>query len=111
MKRDLILRLAGTAWAVLMLVSLSSCEKIYDDLEACPHGVALRFVYDYNMEYANAFPKQVDCMTLYVYDKENRYVATHVVTADSLPVSADLAPWSDVHDDVMAIPNMDISSA
>ena len=34
-----------------------------------------------------------------------------VVTADSLPVSADLAPWSDVHDDVMAIPNMDISSA
>lgn len=84
MKRDLILRLAGTAWAVLMLVSLSSCEKIYDDLEACPHGVALRFVYDYNMEYANAFPKQVDCLTLCVYDDENRHVVTHVVTADSL---------------------------
>ncbi|MDE5638184.1 MAG: FimB/Mfa2 family fimbrial subunit [Odoribacter sp.] len=67
-----------------MLVSLSSCEKIYDNLEACPHGVSLRFVYDYNMEYANAFPKQVDCLTLYVYDKEDRYVATHVVTADSL---------------------------
>lgn len=84
MKRDLILWLAGTACAVLMLVSLSSCEKIYDNLEACPHGVSLRFVYDYNMEYANAFPKQVDCLTLYVYDEEDRYVATHVVTADSL---------------------------
>lgn len=84
MKRDMILRLAGAACAALMLVSLSSCEKIYDDLEACPHGVSLRFVYDYNMEYANAFPKQVDCLTLYVYDNEGRYVATHVVTADSL---------------------------
>ena len=84
MKRDMMLRWSGMVCAFLMLVSLSSCEKIYDDLEACPHGVSLRFVYDYNMAYANAFPKKVDCLTLYVYDSEDNYVATHVVTADSL---------------------------
>ena len=84
MKRDMMLRWSGMACAFLMLVSLSSCEKIYDDLEACPHGVSLRFVYDYNMADANAFPKKVDCLTLYVYDSEDNYVATHVVTADSL---------------------------
>lgn len=79
-----MLWLAGMACTFLMLVSLSSCEKIYDDLEACPHGVSLRFVYDYNLLYANAFPGNVDCLTLYVYDDEGRYVATHVVEADSL---------------------------
>lgn len=84
MKRDMMLRWSGMVCAFLMLVSLSSCEKIYDDLEACPHGVSLRFVYDYNMAYANAFPQKVDCLTLYVYDSEDHYVATHVVTADSL---------------------------
>ena len=84
MKRDMMLRWSGMVCAFLMLVSLSSCEKIYDDLEACPHGVSLRFVYDYNMAYANAFPQKVDCLTLYVYDIEDHYVATHVVTADSL---------------------------
>lgn len=35
---------------------LSSCHGIYNDLEPCSQGVRLRFVYDYNMEYANAFP-------------------------------------------------------
>ncbi len=84
MKRDMMLRWTGRAVAFLMLVALSSCEKIFDDLEACPHGVSLRFVYDYNLEFANAFPKKVDCLTLYVYDAEDNYVATHVVTADSL---------------------------
>ena len=79
-----MLRWTGRAVAFLMLVALSSCEKIYDDLEPCPHGVSLRFVYDYNLLFANAFPKSVDCLTLYVYDSEDNYVATHVVTADSL---------------------------
>ena len=43
---------------------LSSCHGIYNDLEPCTRGVRLRFVYDYNMEYANAFHSQVDCLAL-----------------------------------------------
>lgn len=50
-------------------IALPSCEKLYEDLDPCPHGVSLRFIYDYNMEWANAFPKQVDCLTLYIYDE------------------------------------------
>ncbi|MDE6348669.1 MAG: FimB/Mfa2 family fimbrial subunit [Bacteroides sp.] len=68
----------------LATVALSSCERIFEDLDPCPHGVALRFVYDYNMEYANAFPSQVDCLTLYVYDEEGNYVDTKVVTGTEL---------------------------
>ena len=50
----------------------------------CPHGVSLRFVYDYNMEFANAFPKQVDCLTLYIYDDKDNYVDTKIVTGAEL---------------------------
>lgn len=74
----------GIACIVLLSVAFSACEKIYDNLEACPHGVSLRFVYDYNMLFSNAFPKEVDCLTLYVYDEEENYVATHVVTEEAL---------------------------
>ncbi len=65
-------------------VAFSSCERIYDDLEPCPHGVSLRFVYDYNMAYANAFPSSVDCLTLYIYDSDGRYVDTETVTGAQL---------------------------
>ena len=42
---------------------LSSCHGIYNDLEPCSQGVPFCvFVYDYNMEYANAFHSQVDCL-------------------------------------------------
>lgn len=73
---------------VLMTVSiclgLTSCESIYDDLEPCPHGVSLRFVYEYNMMYANAFPSNVDCLTVYIYNKDGKYVDTKVVTGPEL---------------------------
>lgn len=60
--------------AVAGAVALSSCSAVYDDLPECELGVRMRFVYDYNMEYANAFHNQVDCLTLYVYDSEGNYV-------------------------------------
>ena len=69
---------------MLATVALSSCERIFEDLDPCPHGVSLRFVYDYNMEFANAFPKQVDCLTLYIYDDKDNYVDTKIVTGAEL---------------------------
>lgn len=66
----------------LILVTLASCIK--DDLQPCPLGVNLRFVYDYNMEYANAFPPKVDCVTLYIYDADGNYVTTRTETSEVL---------------------------
>lgn len=71
--------------ALLLFAFLPSCHSIFEeDLPPCLHGLSLRFVYDYNMEYANAFPAKVDCVTLYVYDSEGRYVATYTETSDVL---------------------------
>ncbi|MCQ4875625.1 FimB/Mfa2 family fimbrial subunit [Butyricimonas paravirosa] len=84
-KRNIISRIIGVALSVAsMNFAFSSCENIYEDLDPCPHGVSLRFIYDYNMEYANAFHKKVDCLTLYIYDNEGNYVDTRVVTGPEL---------------------------
>lgn len=84
-KRNLFSRLMGAVfYAASIGLLFSSCERIYDDLEPCPHGVSLRFVYDYNMLYANAFPSSVDCLTLYIYDEEGNYVDTRTVTGAEL---------------------------
>ena len=78
-------RLASTIFGiVLAALYRSSCESIYEDLAPCSHGVSLRFVYDYNMEYANAFPKKVDCLTLLIYDSGGNYVGMRTVTGPEL---------------------------
>lgn len=49
-KHMMFLRIAGYDRCYRTAVtSMSSCGHIYEDLEPCPHGVSLRFVYDYNM--------------------------------------------------------------
>ena len=66
MKRNLI-------FGLMIPVLLASCS-VYEDLDPCPRGVSLQFVYDYNMEYADAFSAQMHCLTLYVYGGDGNYV-------------------------------------
>ncbi len=87
MKRNLISLMSRAALtAALLALTFSSCDDsfVYDTLPPCPQGVSLRFVYDYNMEYANAFPSQVDCLTLYVYDSEGNFVTSRTETTSVL---------------------------
>ncbi|MBD5369791.1 MAG: FimB/Mfa2 family fimbrial subunit [Bacteroides sp.] len=75
--------ISGVAVAAMTLTgmsSLTSCNAIYEDLDPCVSGARLRFVYDYNMEFANAFHTQVDCLTLHVYDADGHFLRT--LTAD-----------------------------
>ena len=65
--------------------AISGCSSaIDDDLPPCPTGAELRFVYNYNMEFANAFPSQVDCLTLLVYDANGSLVTTRTELTDVL---------------------------
>lgn len=75
--QNIVRALAGVAITATSAGALTSCDSaIYDDLDPCEEGVVLRFIYDYNMEYANAFPAKVDCLTLHIYDSEGRFVET-----------------------------------
>ena len=51
---------------------LSSCTNIYEDLPEC--RLFVKFKYDYNMLYADAFHTQVDKVELYVFDKDGKYL-------------------------------------
>ncbi len=84
LRRNNLSKIAGAAFAAVSALILPSCGMINDDLPECPEGAKLRFVYDYNMEFANAFPSQVDCLTLLVYDKDGNYVSTYTETSDVL---------------------------
>ncbi|MHC0039811.1 FimB/Mfa2 family fimbrial subunit, partial [Pseudoneobacillus sp. C159] len=57
---------------------------MYEDLDPCPQGLRLRFVYDYNMEFANAFPTQVECLTVLFYDSDGKYVTTRTNNTSDL---------------------------
>lgn len=84
--RNIRNRLLGAIFAIApALAALSSCSGlINDDLDPCPEGLRLRFVYDYNMEFANAFPSQVSCLTVLIYDSEGKYLETRTVTDTEL---------------------------
>lgn len=51
----------------LALLGLAACDYIHDDsLPLCEYR--LRFVYDYNMKYADAFPNEVTKAALFICD-------------------------------------------
>lgn len=58
----------------------NSCDALHEDLQPCPQGLRLRFIYEYNMLFANAFMSQVHCLTLLVYGENGNYIDTVTVT-------------------------------
>lgn len=73
--------------AALMLAAAvfsNSCDRIHEDLQPCDQGFRIRFIYDYNMEFANGFPAQVDCLTVLFYDGQGNYVTTRTNTSSDL---------------------------
>ena len=57
---------------LLLLLVLFSCTSIDETLPECQ--LYVRFRYDYNMEFADAFHAQVDKVELYVFDKNGKYL-------------------------------------
>ncbi len=78
-------RLLQALMVTIAAIGATSCQSlIYEDLDPCDEGLRLRFIYDYNMEFANGFPAQVDCLTLLVYDANGKYLMTKTVTDRTL---------------------------
>jgi len=57
-------------WTMLLLLagSMASCNILDEEEEDC--AVYVRFKYDMNMKFADAFQHAVNSVTLYVFDKE-----------------------------------------
>lgn len=83
--RNIFKSILCTALVAVQAIVFAACSSmVYDDLEPCDEGLRLRFVYDYNLEYANGFPSQVKCLTLLVYDSDGKYIRTITETAEEL---------------------------
>jgi len=76
MKTGSIIRtLASLLTMAAASVSLSSCDNaIYDEEGDCTVHYRVRFKYDYNMKFADAFPKEVNAVTLYLIDSDENIV-------------------------------------
>ena len=85
--------------AILFLLPvLSACDSfIYDDTSECYSGFRIHFKYDYNMKFADAFPKEVDKVNLFVFDEQGRFVTFNTESGDALKdpnytMTLDIAP-------------------
>lgn len=78
-------RVARLLTAFAIVLTGFSCESIYDDQSECPRGVSIRYRYDYNMLYADAFASHVDCITCYVFDADGNYITEY--TEEGLPLA------------------------
>ncbi|MDE5703574.1 MAG: FimB/Mfa2 family fimbrial subunit [Bacteroidales bacterium] len=83
-RRNGISGFIGALFCMASAALLSSCEPFFEDLPLCPHGVSIRFVYDYNMSYGNALPRTVDELTLLIYNEDSAYVGTRLLTKEEL---------------------------
>jgi hypothetical protein len=54
--------------ALLVMFTATSCEKIFDYEGDCSIHCQIKFKYDMNMKFADAFPNTVKHVTVYVYD-------------------------------------------
>ncbi len=61
----------------MVLLGLSSCDMMTEDLSDCPTGLYITFKYNYNLERANMFNDHVGSVTLYVYDTSDKLVRTY----------------------------------
>lgn len=88
----------GVPAVPLVCAMLAACgSQVYDDLEPCPSDYHLKFRYDYNMKYADAFPSEVDCVAVWAFDSSGRPVWRHreslaALERDSYEVKVPLPP-------------------
>ena len=59
---------------VASMLCMASCESIREDLPRCE--LWLEFVFDYNMEYADAFNPQVKSVDVLVFDSDDKLLFT-----------------------------------
>lgn len=74
------------AWSLTFatLLIVTSCNILNDDLPDCTHHLYVVFKYDYNMLFEDAFDKQVDKVTLYIFDKKGQFLFEQTEEGNSL---------------------------
>ena len=92
-----------TTLPVLMLLSvlfvMTACDGIYEDEGDCSVHYHVKFRYDMNMKFADAFAYEVNSVTLYVLDEQNNVVwqgseQGETLAQEGYAMEVDVAPGS-----------------
>ena len=108
MKTEGAVRRMGYGSCLLLLLVLFSCTSIDETLPEC--RLYVRFRYDYNMEFSDAFASQVNRVDVFVFDKEGTFVIKKSEQGETLggsyrmplPLPAGeyrIAAWAGMSDD------------
>lgn len=82
---------------LVAVLALSSCGMVYEDEGDCNTYCDVRFVYDRNMEFADAFASKVEAVDLYVFDADGKFLRQvsergDALKADGYRMPLDLQP-------------------
>jgi hypothetical protein len=108
MKTEGAVRRMGYGSCLLLLLVLFSCTSIDETLPEC--RLYVRFRYDYNMEFSDAFASQVNRVDVFVFEKDGTFVIKKSEQGETLggsyrmplPLPAGeyrIAAWAGMSDD------------
>lgn len=74
--KNKLINVVGRIIAICMgMATLSSCDSmIYDDEGDCDPHYKVRFTYDMNMKFSDAFPAEVNAVTLFILDENGNVI-------------------------------------
>ncbi len=111
MRSDIMKTVGKLLAIVLSMLVLHACEgAIYDTNEDCTVNYRVKFKYDYNMKFADAFAHEVEAVTLYLIDEEGNVawqktergdilaVPGYAMDVDVAPGTYDLLVWAGTTD-------------
>ena len=85
-------KLLGNSWMIIsglaLATLLTSCEKFYFDEGDCDPHYFVEYIYDMNMEWADAFPSQVNSVELLVFNPESGELVARFSENDRAALSA-----------------------
>lgn len=68
----------------ILIGTFSACSFMEDERTDCPEECHIRFKYDYNMKFADAFSNEVKQVTVYIFDENDRFVKMQTDQGDAL---------------------------
>ena len=78
------------ATLIAVCTSLTSCDSLlYQEEGDCNPTYRVRFKYDMNMKWADAFANEVKSVRLYIFDQSETLVSTYYETSDKVLSSSD----------------------
>ena len=86
MKSGISLKYAVLALICVLTTLLTSCDDsfIYDSEGDCSVKYRVRFIYDMNLKWADAFPSEVKSVNLYVFDADGLFYKEYKESGEAL---------------------------